>query len=105
MDFSSAENITNMKEAVTISLSTCPPCRRLAQLVSENHPEGLQGYTKVNADTEPANEIAQKADKYMREKGIQSVPCTVFFEDGEPVNHMLGGSTFTLEQIEKHIGA
>lgn len=106
MDSSSAVNIINMsKKAVTISTSTCPPCRVMGEMIKSKYPEGIEGYEKVVVDTEGLTQFHHaKAFEYMQNNGIGGVPCTVFFDGDEPVSHMMGGSSFTIRQIEYFLG-
>lgn len=62
----------------------CGPCRMVGPIIdalSEENKEDGVVVGKLNVDENPNSAV-----KY----GIRSIPCVIFFKDGEPVDRLLG---------------
>jgi thioredoxin 1 len=77
----------------------CGPCRMIAPIIEElaEDFDGKATVSKVNTD-----ENQELAMKY----GIRSIPCVLFFKDGELVDTMIGAAPKTnySAKIESLIG-
>ncbi len=80
-------NINNFDEAikegkvlVEFWAQWCGHCRMLAPIMEEIKSDGYNVY-KVNVDDN--HELAKKF-------GVMSIPCVIYFKDGEEVNKQIG---------------
>ncbi len=76
----------------------CGPCRKLGPVLEEiaQNYEGKVKFTKVNV--EENKEIAKKYS-------ISGIPCLLVFDEGKPVERMVGlmPKSTIISNIEKHI--
>lgn len=63
----------------------CGPCRMIGPVIdalSDENPDIMVG--KVNVDENPSVAV---------QFGIRSIPCVIFFKDGQPVDRLLGAQS------------
>ena len=78
--------------------SWCGPCKMLSPVMEKLHPEYKNKikFAKVNVDEHQA---------LAHEYGVMSIPCLIFFKDGEEVERMVGfsGEEELREKIDSFI--
>ena len=59
----------------------CGPCRMLSPILDALAAEGKARVVKVNTDENPATAVRF---------GVHSIPTMMFYQDGQPVGHIVG---------------
>lgn len=67
---------------VDFNATWCPPCQALHPILEEIADEGGD-YKIVTVDIDDQEDLAQKY-------GVSSIPCLVFFKDGEETDRKIG---------------
>jgi thioredoxin 1 len=72
----------------------CGPCKMLSPVLDEVSQEFADKVKFIKVDIDKNFELAAKYE-------VMTVPCVMFFKDGEPINKMIGYST--KEETQKFI--
>jgi len=83
------------KTVVDFFATWCPPCKQYSPILDKMAEEKLPGVSFVKVDVDKAQDIAQKY-------GIEAMPTTIVFENGNEVKRFLGAQ-FT-EDLKQALG-